>query len=104
MKKLLLLGATLLFSTAMFAGEKGTWAGWIGDSHCATKGASAAHAACAKKCIEGGAKPVLITDADKKVLSISNPDAVKGHEGAHVKVKGSIGEDGAVTIDSVEAL
>lgn len=103
MKKLL-LGATLLFSTAVFAGEKGTWAGWIGDSHCAAKGAGAAHAACAKKCIEGGAKPVLVTDSDKKVLNIHNPEAIKGHEGAHVKVKGSTMEDGSVHIDSVEAM
>ncbi len=104
MKKVLSLGAVLLFSSWMFAGQKGTWNGGGGDSHCGAKGTGTAHATCAKKCIQGGAKPVIVTDGEGKVLQIANPDAIKGHEGEHVKVKGSVGDDGAVHVDGVEAL
>ena len=89
----------------------GTWAvaspattsldGWISDSKCAAKGADASHAQCAKKCIEGGEKPVLVTDKDQKVVPIDNPSAVAGHEGQHVKVMGSLTSSGAVHIDKV---
>jgi hypothetical protein len=77
-----------------------TYAGWISDAKCAAKGANAAHATCAKKCAESGEKPVLVTDADGKVVPIDNPDAVKEVLGQHVEVKGSM-KDGAVHVASV---
>jgi len=77
--------------------------GWISDSMCGAKHAGTG-AACAKKCIEGGEKPVFV-DADKKaVWSIDNPDAVKDYAGSHVTIHGTINEASkSVHIDSVEA-
>ncbi len=68
--------------------------GWVTDAKCASaKGTQADHAACSKKCIEGGEKAVFVSDKDKKVLAIDNQGAVKGHEGHHVKVNGHVTGD-----------
>lgn len=75
--------------------------GWISDSKCGAKGANAAHAQCAKKCVEGGEKPVLVTDKDQKVVPIDNPAAVSGHEGQHVKVSGTMTASGSLHVDNV---
>jgi hypothetical protein len=88
---------------ALAAPKDNSWDGWISDSKCAAKGANAGHAACAKKCIEGGEKPVLVTDKDQKIVNIDNPDAVAGHAGEHVKVTGTMA-NGALHVDKVAAL
>lgn len=101
MKKLALtMGVCLLLSMSALAKDS-TMAGWISDNKCAAKGANAAHEGCAKKCIAAGEKPVLVTDADGKVVPIDNPDAVKDVLGKHVSVKGSMTPGGAVHIASV---
>lgn len=77
--------------------------GWITDAKCAKLGKSGAeHAGCAEKCIKGGEAAVLVTDG-KKVLTIDNGDAVKGHEGQHVSVKGHVNGD-SIHVDSVSML
>jgi hypothetical protein len=86
------------------AGSKsGSWNGTITDAKCAS-GANAKDAACAKKCIGGGEKAVFLTDKDGKVIAIHNQDAIAGHEGHHVKVSGSIMEDGQLHVDKVAML
>jgi hypothetical protein len=61
--------------------------GYISDSMCgAQHNASAPDAACVKKCIDAGGKPVFVDDAKKSVYTIDDPDFVKGHEGHHVSV------------------
>ena len=92
-----------LMAVSAFAKDS-KWAGWISDSKCGAKGANAAHAACAAKCIGAGEKAVLVTDADCKVVAIDNPDAVKDHLGHHVEVKGSMTSSGTVHVDSVSML
>jgi hypothetical protein len=67
--------------------------GWISDSKCGAKGANAGAAACTKKCLDEGAKMVVVTDGDQKVLNVENPDALKGHEGHHVAVSGHVTGD-----------
>ncbi len=101
---LVVLGLFLCSVMALAAPKDNSWDGWISDSKCGVKGANAAHAACAKKCIAGGEKPVLVTDKDQKVVPIANPDAVTGHEGQHVKVTGSMTDSGSVHIDKVTPL
>ena len=64
-----------------------TSTGWISDSMCGAKHAGSG-AACVKKCIEGGMKPVFV-DPDKHVWDIDNPDAVKAFYGAQVTVTGT---------------
>ena len=98
------IGLFLCSMLAMAAPKDSSWDGWISDSKCGAKGANAAHAGCAKKCIEGGEKPVLVTDKDQKVVAIDNPAAVAGHEGQHVKVSGTMTDAGALHVDKVTAL
>ena len=106
MKKITLAMIGLLLSSllATASPKPSSWDGWISDSKCAAKGANAAHAQCAKKCIESGEKPVLVTDKDQKVVAIENPAAVSGHEGQHVKVTGTMTDGGALHVDKVSAL
>src|SRR5271165_552014 len=106
MKKmaLVVLGLFLCSVIAVAAPKDSSWDGWISDSKCAAKGANAAHAQCAKKCIEAGEKPVLVTDKDQKVVAIENPAAVAGHEGEHVKVTGIMTASGSLHVDKVTPL
>lgn len=102
MKRVAFAVAAMLSVTIWATGSSAnSWDGWISDSKCAAKGANAAHAQCAKKCVQAGEKPVLVTDKDQKIVAIANPEAVSGHEGQHVKVTGSMTSDGAVHVDKV---
>jgi|SRR5208283_1978775 len=101
---LMVVGLVLFTAWAVASPKNSSWDGWISDSKCAAKGANAAHAQCAKKCIEGGEKPVLVTDKDQNVLAIDNPDAVAGHEGQHVKVTGAMTDSGALHVATVAPL
>jgi hypothetical protein len=107
MRKLLLLlvlGALILMvASVSFAGGAQTVNGWVSDSNCGTKGANAGAAACTKKCIEGGASAVVVTDKDQKVLMVDNPDTLKDHYGHHVAVTGHIDGD-KIHVDSVKML
>ncbi len=73
-----------------FAGDSQTVNGWVSDSKCGAKGANASAAECTKKCLAAGASMVVVTDTDQKVLTVDNPDALKGHEGNHVAVTGHV--------------
>ena len=77
--------------------------GWVSDSNCGAKGAMAGHEACAKKCLDKGAKMVVVTDKDQKVLTVDNPDALKGHEGHHVAVTGTV-KAGSIHVDTAKML
>ena len=107
MRKILFVLASLalvsLLATASFAGDATTVNGWISDSKCGVKGAHEGAAACTKKCLEGGANMVVVTDKDQKVLSVKNPDALKGHEGHHVAVTGKV-EGDTIQVDSAKML
>jgi hypothetical protein len=63
--------------------------GIVTDPACAKSGdkAKMTDAACAKKCMEDG-KAAFVNDKDGSVWAISNPEAVKGHEGHHVTLSG----------------
>jgi hypothetical protein len=105
MKKISLVLLSVAFLASMsFAKDKAPKppkaqkiSGYVTDAKCAKASkAGEDHAACAKKCIEGGEAAVLVSDKDHKVLSIANADAVKGHEGHHVTITG------VVTGDSIQ--
>jgi hypothetical protein len=101
---LLLAGAFVVSAVSVsFASDAQTVNGWVSDSKCGVKGANADHAKCIKKCIKDGAKPVIVTDADQKVLTVDNPDALKDHLGHHVAVTGRIDGD-KIHVDSVKML
>ena len=96
---------TLLFvvATPSFAGDASTVNGWVSDSKCGVKGANAEAAACTKKCIAAGAKMVVVTDGDQKILTVENPDALKGHEGHHIAVTGHVDGD-KIHVESAKML
>ncbi|HYL94038.1 MAG TPA: hypothetical protein VEW69_12880 [Alphaproteobacteria bacterium] len=109
MKKvaLIMLAAAFLASVSL-AKDKAPKAqkisGWVTDAKCASvKGSRADHADCAKKCLESGMKAVFVTDSDNKILTIENADAIKGHEGHHVRVTGHVTGD-SLHVDKVAML
>jgi hypothetical protein len=100
----MLLLALAVCSLSLWAVPKDqSWSGWISDSKCGAKGANAAHAGCAKKCIGAGEKPVLVTDQDGKIVSIDNPDAVNAQVGQHVELSGTMTSAGALHVDKVQS-
>ena len=105
MNKTRMLVVALCFAglTAWAAPANQSVTGWISDSKCGAKGANAGHATCAKKCIDAGEKPVLVTDKDQKVIAIANPEAISGNIGQHVEVSGTMNSNGSMHVDKVQA-
>ncbi len=106
MKRIFALACLILMSGAVAASAADSSInGWISDSMCGAKHSGAtANAACVKKCIAGGMKPVFVDEAKQQVWSIDNPDAVKSFYGDHVTVKASIDKTAkSVHIDSISA-
>ncbi|HTW31682.1 MAG TPA: hypothetical protein VMD76_08395 [Candidatus Sulfotelmatobacter sp.] len=109
MKKIASICLALCFLFALSAmafddmGKSATVKGWVVDDKCAAKGANASAEACTKKCLAAGSKMVIVTDGDQKVIMVDNPDALKGHEGHHVAVTGTMGKD-SMKVESVKML
>ena len=109
MRKLLAISFAVCFVLALSAlafddmGKSATVKGWVSDDKCGAKGANEKAEACTKKCLAAGAKMVVVTDGDQKVLMVDNPDALKGHEGHHVAVTGSVKGD-SIHVDSAKML
>jgi hypothetical protein len=87
MKKfaVMMLALSVYASVAAVAAPASTINGWISDTMCGAKHAGTG-AACAKKCLEGGSKPVFVDEAKKEVWAIDNPDSVKAAYGKHVAI------------------
>ncbi len=109
MRKVLLICLALSFVFALSAmafddmGKSTTVNGWVVDDKCGVKGANAESEACTKKCLAAGAKMVIVTDGDQKILAVENQDALKGHEGHHVAVTGHMGKD-SIHVESAKML
>lgn len=86
----------------------GSWTGYVTETHCGAKGASAEHADCAVKCVkEKGAKWALYTPDDKSVFILSGDDAMmakmSGMAGKKVTIKGSMDkEKKTITVANME--
>jgi hypothetical protein len=94
---LLAMGSMTAFAGAQTKTHKLT--GVISDSKC---GAAKHDAACVKKCINAGAKPVFV-GADKKVWSIDDPDSVANYYGDKVKVTATVDDtNNSIHIDKVK--
>ena len=76
-------------------------AGWVSDEKCGAKDID--NADCVKKCAEAGSKLVFVSEKDKSVINVDNQDALKGHEGHHVRVTGKL-DNGTLHVDKVEML
>lgn len=105
MKKmsLILLAIAFVCATSLSLAEDTAMKGWITDAKCAAKGGDLSNGDCAKKCAAAGEKLVFVSDSDKKVMSVDNQDALKGHEGHHVAVTGKV-ENGTLHVDKVSML
>jgi len=106
MKKLVLLCLALCLGFVMVGlavAADTTVNGIVSDSQCGVKGANANHADCMNKCLSKGAKAVIVTDGDQKVLTVDNPDVLKGHEAHHVAVTGTVSGD-SIHIKSVKMI
>lgn len=106
MKKLLvvLLMLTLVLVLAA-AAKNASVNGWVVDAKCGVKMASAAGAACAKKCIGAGEKVAFVPDGTQDVLIVDNPDSLKAHAGEHVTVTGTEDkEKKTIHVDSVKMM
>ena len=105
MRKLLLiclaLSVLFMFVGVTFAADATTVNGHVADSKCGAKGKT--NAECTKKCIKEGAKMVVVTDDDEKVLTVENPKKLAGHEGHHVGITGTVTGD-SIHVDSVKML
>ena len=93
----------LMVAVASAADKTTTLNGYVSDSNCGVKGANASHAACMTKCLGKGAKAVIVTDSDQKVVNVDNPDVLKGHEGHHVAVTGEMTGD-SIHIENVKMI
>src|SRR5689334_12571028 len=114
MKRLL----TLLFafvitaSLSMLAQEPASNPGGTGDKKVDKAEKKEAKAAAKDKSMsltgwvkEQDGKTVFINDKDKQAWNIENMDAVKGHEGHHVKVKAKLNEaDHSVNVEKLSML
>src|ERR1700688_248847 len=108
MKKVLISFAAvsvmfLMVAVASAADKTTTVNGYVSDSNCGVKGAHASHDACMTKCWGKGAKAVIVTDSDQKIVNVDNPDVLKGHEGHHVAVTGQMTGD-SIHVENVKML
>jgi ribosomal protein L14E/L6E/L27E len=55
------------------------------------------------KCLGKGAKVAIVTDSDQKVLTVDNPEVLKGHEGHHIAATGTVTGE-TIHVDSVKML
>jgi hypothetical protein len=92
-----------VFAFAAMSAMAANWTGYIVDASCAgkkdDKGAVEDHAACAARCIKGGAPAVLVSDG--KVFKIADQDKVTAHAGHKVTITGKL-EGDTIKVDSVK--
>ena len=102
---LTLLAAAFLVSVSVAKdapkGKSTKMNGWASDEKCGAKDID--NADCAKKCAEAGSKLVFVSEKDKSVIAVDNQDALKGHEGHHVRVTGTM-DNGTLHVDKVDML
>ncbi len=92
-----------VFAFCAISAMAADWTGYIVDATCAgkkdDKGGSDDHAACAARCIKGGAPAVFVSDG--KVYKVSNQDKVVAHAGHKVTITGKM-MDGSIHVDNVK--
>jgi hypothetical protein len=88
------LAAVLLCASIPSFGAS-TFKGWISDSSCGVGNADKAQASreCARSCIKNGAKPVLVTLKDQKVLKLEGKFDALAHIDHPVEVVGDLSGD-----------
>ena len=91
---------------SLFAGAAlaETWSGTVSDSMCGAKhvAATAADAACAKKCVKGGASAVLVSDGKVYQIAMDSQAKMTPLLGKKVTVMGKLSGD-TIDVTSAEA-
>ena len=100
-KKMLVLGATLLLVGGLAWASPDSWTGVVSDSHCGLKHSKASAAAekCVEKCVSGGGKYVFVTGG--KLYQVEPQEKFQGLGGKEVTVTGTISGK-SITAESVE--
>ncbi len=79
------LASLVLLAAAGLSAEQ--YVGWVTDLKCAQAGNPSGD--LHKKCVAAGQPVVFVSEADKKIYSVSNPDKVKDHLGKKVNLTGT---------------
>jgi hypothetical protein len=90
MKKVFAIGLVALGLAASASAEE--FKGFVQDASCAHKPSMKGNGECAKSCIKGGAKAVLVTP-EGKVFEIANQDKIVDRAGETVVIEGSLRGD-----------
>lgn len=100
MRRLLTLTAMMMMTAGLcLAGE---YVGYLSDLKCANAGkAGEGHEKCAQGCVKGGQPIAFVNEADKKVYTVHNQDAVKDHVGHKVTITGKLDGE-SIHVDSVK--
>jgi hypothetical protein len=98
MKKILAIGFVALGLAASASAEE--FKGFIQDAACSKKPSMKGNAECAKSCIKGGDKAVLVTP-EGKVFAIANQDKIVDKAGETVVIEGSLTGD-TITVEHVK--
>lgn len=95
----LLAAFTFCAASAMAA----SMTGYISDAHCGAKHtADKPNAACVKKCVEGGADAVFVSEGKVYKIAGDSKEKASAHLGEKVTVDGNV-EGDTVTIESISA-
>ena len=106
----IVLSGALLCSAGSSASASRTIRGWFSDESCARQKVDAGKIEptktdCARKCLEKGVKLVFISETDKKLFIVSNPENFKANIGSYVELTGTTNDaDQTIRIDSVKKL
>ncbi len=87
-----------LLSVAFLAvsmASAGSLVGWMSDASCGASNGNGSEGAreCAKRCVENGAAPVFVSEADQKVYKLSGKFNAKEHMDHKIKVSGDVKGD-----------
>jgi len=71
--------------------------GWVSDESCGAEHTRPGGEDCVEKCLRGAPhlnpewvaqRMVLVSDEEHRIWLVDNPEALKGHEGKHVRITG----------------
>jgi hypothetical protein len=80
---------------AVSIASAGSMVGWISDASCGASNGNgeASSRDCAKRCVNGGADAVFVSEADQKVYKLNGAVDAKKHMDYKVQVSGDVKGD-----------
>ena len=99
MKRILSVSALIALLAIGVLAKNQRWTGYVSDAKCGVK----LDPACTKKCVGAGEKVVFVSDGDKSVMPVANPDRLKDHVGQHLLIEGRL-ENNMLTVSNVKIM